>query len=134
MAKRIYQIPGMKRIFIVFLVFATVVSCEKTNSDFEKGRLLFYTNSALINCVFKIELSLNGENIGVIDASKTYSDTNCICDDPSGIGLLLNLKEGTYHYSANEVQCIATNKVNSWSGTVNVAIDSCTVVFLDIFP
>ena len=100
--------------------------------DSDKGKLLFYTNSHIINCVFDIELFVNGVKIGNLDARSTYTDNDCNCDNSTGIGLLLNLKKGTYDYSANEINCIATNKVNSWSGQVNVIGDSCTVVFLNI--
>ena len=124
----------MEKFLIPILLISALISCEKSKNDSEKGQLLFYTNSALINCPFKIELSLNGDKIGFIDASTIYSDTNCNCEDPDGIGLLLNLEKGTYNYSANEVECAATNGINSWTGTVNVTKDSCTVVFLDIYP
>jgi hypothetical protein len=123
----------MKRFLIPLLIFVLLMSCEDSKDDSEKGQLLFYTNSALINCPFKIELSLNGNKIGSVDASSIFSDTNCNCED-SGIGLLLNLKEGTFNYSANEIVCTATNRINSWTGTVNVTKDSCTVVFLNIYP
>jgi hypothetical protein len=124
----------MKRVLIAFLLFAPLMSCEESKDDSEKGQLLFYTNSALINCPFKIELSLNGDKMGSIDASSIFSDTACDCEDSSGIGLLLNLKEGTFNYSANEVECTAINRINSWTGTVNVTKDSCIVVFLSIYP
>jgi hypothetical protein len=110
------------------------MSCEKSKDDSNKGQLLFYTNSALINCPFKIELSLNGDKVGFINASSVFSSTNCYCENSSEIGMLLNLKEGTFNYSANERECVATNRINSWTGTVNVKKDSCTVVFLDIYP
>ena len=123
----------MKKLLIPILLIAALISCEKSKDDSEKGQLLFYTNSALINCPFEIDLSLNGKKIGTINATTIYSDTNWICEDPSGIGLLLNLGKGIYNYSANEVKCTATNRINSWAGTVNVTKDSCTVIFLDIF-
>lgn len=124
-----------KTAFIIpILLVALLISCEDSADDTDKGQLLFYTNSALINCPFEIEISLNGDKIGVINASTTFSDTNCDCEDSSGIGLLLDLKKGTYNYSADETECIATNKINSWTGTVNITRDTCKVVFLDIFP
>lgn len=122
----------MKNIIIPFLLFAVLMSCEDSKNDSESGQLLFYTNSALINCPFNLELSLNGDKTGSISASTIFSDTNC--EVSSGIGLLLNLNEGTYNYSANESECSATNRINSWTGTVYVTKDSCAVVFLDIYP
>jgi hypothetical protein len=124
----------MKRFLILLILFASLISCEKSKDDSEKGQLLFYTNSYLINCPFNIELSINGDKIGFINASTNYSNNNCNCDDSIGIGLLLNLKVGSVNYSANEVECVAINKINSWTGAVNITKDSCTVVFLDIIP
>jgi hypothetical protein len=125
----------MKSLTIPFLLAVTLLlSCENSEDNTGKGQLLFYTNSALINCPFEIEISMNGDKIGLVNGSTVFSDTNCDCDDPSGIGLLLDLKEGTYNYSAVEVECTAVNKINSWTGTIEITRDSCKVVFLDIFP
>lgn len=125
----------MKRFIIPFLLAVTLfICCENSEDNTPRGQLLFYTNSALINCPFEIEISLNSEKIGVINASTIFPGTNCDCDDPSGIGLLLDLKEGKYKYSAVEVKCTAINKINSWTGTVTITAGSCQVIFLDIFP
>jgi hypothetical protein len=124
----------MKSYIVPFLFVALLISCEDSENDSDKGQLLFYTNSSLINCPFEIEISLNGDKIGFVNASSLFSDTNCDCDDPSGIGLLLDLKEGTYNYSADEIECTAANRINSWTGTVYITRDKCKVVFLDIFP
>lgn len=121
-----------KRVLIAFLMYALLVSCEKFKDD--KGQVLFYTNSTLINCPFKIEISLNGDKIGSIEASSVFSETNCSCEVETGIGLSVNLKEGTYNYSAIEVQCPAINRINNWTGTVIVNRNSCTAVFLNVFP
>lgn len=117
---------------LVFLMFLVLSSCEKTQDNSDKGKLLFYTNSSLGNCVFEIDILVNGEKVGTLDASSKYTDSDCNCDNPTGIGLLVNLEKGTYNYSANETNCIATNKVNSWSGQINVEQNSCAVIFLDI--
>ena len=120
---------------LVFLMFLVLSSCEMAQDNSDKGKLLFYTNSPSINCVFKIDILVNGEKIGTLDASSKYTDSDCNCDNPVGIGfigLLVNLEKGTYNYSANEVNCIATNKVNSWTGQVNVEQNSCTVIFFDL--
>ena len=124
----------MKSINLIpaFLMFVVLSSCEKTQEDSNTGRLLFYTNSSLINCVFEIDILANGQKVGTLDAGSIYTDSDCNCENPTGIGLLVNLKKGTYDYSANEVNCIATNKVNSWTGQVIVEQNSCTVIFLDI--
>jgi|WetSurMetagenome_2_1015567.scaffolds.fasta_scaffold59076_2 hypothetical protein len=117
---------------LVFLMFIVLSSCEKKQDDSAKGKLLFYTNSSLMNCVFKIDIFVDGEKAGTLDASSDYVDNDCNCENPTGIGLLINLKKGTYNYSANEINCIATNKVNSWIGQINVKQNLCTLVFLDI--
>jgi hypothetical protein len=129
--KNFYLMKSIKPI-LVFLMFLVLSGCEKTQENSAKGKLLFYTNSPSINCVFKIDILVNGEKIGTLDASSKYTDSDCNCDNPTGIGLLVNLGKGTYNYSANEINCIATNKVNSWTGQVNVEQNSCTVIFLDI--
>jgi len=117
---------------LVFLMFLVLSSCENTQENSDKGKLLFYTNSSLGNCVFEIDILVNGEKVGTLNASSKYTDSDCNCDNPTGIGLLVKLEKGTYNYSANEIKCIATNKINSWSGQVNVDQNSCTVIFLDI--
>lgn len=99
--------------------------------DPDKGKILFYSNSDMLNCVYEIEISINEISYSLTAAS-VYSDTVCKCDYPGNTGILLSLKQGTYSYTASELNCISSNKVNNWSGQANVVRDSCTVVFLDI--
>lgn len=100
--------------------------------DNEKSKILFCTNSHIINCPFEIEISLNNVVIDTLTAGSVYSYNDCQCDNSSDIGLLLNIEEGAYNYLANELNCSATNRVNSWTGEIKVVEDSCTVIFLDI--
>ena len=102
------------------------------NYDTDEGKLLFCTNSHIINCVFEIEISLNNVVIDTLTAGSVYSDNDCQCDNSLDIGLLLNIEEGTYNYLANELNCAATNRINSWTGEIKIVEDSCTVIFLDI--
>lgn len=100
--------------------------------DSDKGTVLFCTNAHMINCVFEIEISIDGEKAGTLDASSIYSGNDCYCENSAGIGLLISLDKGIYEYSAKMVKCSATNITNSWTGDLTVVGDSCSVVFLDI--
>lgn len=100
--------------------------------DSNKGKILFCTNAHIMNCIFEIEISINEEEIGTLDASSSYSDNDCYCENSAGIGMLISLDKGDYEYSAKEVECSAINITNSWTGNVTVIGDSCTVIFLDI--
>ena len=100
--------------------------------DSNKGKVLFCTNAHMMNCIFSIEISVDGEKIGTLDASSSYSDNDCYCENSAGIGLLISLDKGNYEYSAIEVECSATNITNSWTGDLTVVGDSCTVIFFDI--
>lgn len=82
--------------------------------------------------VFSIDISVDGEKIGTLDASSNYSDNDCYCENSAGIGLLVSLDKGNYKYSAQEVECSASNITSSWTGNLTVIGDSCTVIFLDI--
>jgi len=102
------------------------------NYDSSKGKVLFCTNSHIMNCVFEIEISINGEKVGTLDAGSFYSDIDCFCKNSADIGLLIPLEKGEYAYSAKELKCIGINATGSWSGNFTIAGDSCTVIFLDI--
>jgi heat shock protein HslJ len=100
--------------------------------DSDKGKLLFYTNSQIINCPFAIEISLNNTIIDTLTAASTYSDTSCYCDDQTGIGLIKEIASGSYIFHASEINCSATNRVNSWTGDITIKNDSCSVIFFDV--
>jgi heat shock protein HslJ len=102
------------------------------NYDSSKGKVLFCTNSHTMNCVFEIEISIDGKKVGTLDAGSFYSDIDCYCANSADIGLLVPLEKGEYTYSAHELKCIADNVKGSWSGNFSIAEDSCTVIFLDI--
>lgn len=104
--------------------------CEFYN--YKGGRLLFYTNAHQINCPFEIEISINQAIIDTITAASSFVQGDCLCEDLLNIGILLNIAPGKYLYSARELACVATNRVNNWSDYIRVKEDSCTVVFLDI--
>jgi heat shock protein HslJ len=98
----------------------------------DKGKILFYTNSGLINCPFAVEISLNNTVIDTLTAASTYSDTECECDDETGIGLLKEMAQGSYMFYAREINCTGTNRVNTWLDEVTVKKASCSVIFLDV--
>lgn len=104
------------------------VECYERN----KGQLLFCTNSAIINCPFAIEISLNNTIVDTLTAASTYSDTNCQCVDQTDIGILIELTLGSYDFYASEINCSATNRVNNWIGEVDIKADSCSVIILDV--
>ncbi len=101
--------------------------------DSNKGKVLFCTNAHMMNCIFSIDISVDGQKIGTLDASSTYSDNDCHCENSEGIGLLISKDKGKYTYSAKETKCSATNITNSWTGELSIVGDSCTMIFLDIF-
>lgn len=127
----------MKNKSLLVILFISIslifVSCDN-DEEFGDGKVLFCTNSHIINCVFDIEISVDNKVIGHLDASSVFSDTICQCESSINIGLLLNLETGTYSYTANEINCIATNKVNTWTGQFVIDKDDCTEIFLDITP
>ena len=105
----------------------------ETTYDSNKGKVLFCTNAHMMDCIFSIDISIDGKKIGTLDASSTYSDNDCYCENSTGIGLLISKDKGKYTYSAKETECSATNITNSWTGELTIAGDSCTMIFLDIF-
>lgn len=109
------------------LIFAFI-----ENYDSSLGKVLFCTNSHIMNCVFEIEISIDGEKVETLDAGSLYSDIDCYCENSADIGLVIPLEKGEYSYSAEELKCSAVNATGSWSGNFLVAEDSCTVIFLDI--
>ena len=123
-----------RKILLISLIIGFTISFIACDNDeeLEKGKVLFYTNSYIINCVFDIKISIDNEIVGYLNASTIFHDTVCQCENSKGIGLLLNIDKGTYSYTANEVNCIATNKVNTWTGQFEVNEDDCTEIFLDI--
>jgi len=102
------------------------------SSNLKQGKVLFCTNSPIINCPSEIEISINNEVIDTLTAGSVYDNTDCQCEGTINIGLSVDLSTGEYSYNANEINCIATNTVNSWTGNFTVIEDSCTMIFLDI--
>jgi hypothetical protein len=121
----------MKGIIWLSILLLLIVSCEKSD-DLDKGKVLFCTNAHMIDCVFSIDISIDGVKIGTLDASSEYSDNDCYCENSIEIGFLTDMEKGTYTYSAKETNCNATNITSLWSGKLTVLRDSCSVIFLDI--
>jgi len=96
------------------------------------GQLLVCTNSAMINCPFEIQVSINNTIIDTITAASTYSSTSCQCDDNFGIGIKMELPAGEYFLYATEVNCQASNRINDWFEEIQIKTDSCSRVNLDI--
>lgn len=97
-----------------------------------KGKILFCTNSYIINCPFSIEISVENKIMDTLSAGSEYDTSNCACPDTFGIGLSFEMTPGNYNYSAREINCSATNKTNNWNGEFTIKPDSCETVFLDI--
>lgn len=104
----------------------------KSTYDSNKGKVLFCTNAHTMNCIFSIDISVDGKKLGTLDASSTYSDNDCYCENSVGIGLLISMDKGKYTYSVQETECSATNITNSWTGDLTIVGDSCSMIFLDI--
>lgn len=102
------------------------------NFKTDNGKLLFCTNSGLINCPFAIEISLNNTITDTLTAASSYSDTMCQCDDQSSIGSVREIASGSYTYYAREINCSAENRVNEWMGEIKIKRDSCSLIFLDV--
>jgi hypothetical protein len=120
----------MNKIISFIIIFLSIFTgCEKNN---EKGEVLFCTNSHIINCPFSIEISIDNKIVGTLDASSTFTTTNCSCANPQDIGILFVLEAGNHSYTATEIECAGTNRVNSWSGNVKIDKDECQVIFLDV--
>lgn len=98
------------------------------------GKVLFCTNSHIINCPFQIEIFLGALPIDTLTAASAYSDDACYHDDLFFVGAIFEISEGSYNYYARELICQAENKINCWQGEIRVVRDSCTVVPLDIIP
>lgn len=105
----------------------------KSTYDSNKGKALFCTNAHMMNCIFSIDIAVEGKKIETLDVSSSYVGNDCYCENSAGIGLLISMDKGNYSYSAQDTKCSATNITNSWTGEFLVIGDSCTVIFLNIF-
>jgi heat shock protein HslJ len=103
---------------------------SKFNSN--KGKILFCTNSYIINCPFSIEISVENKIMDTLSAGSEYDSSNCACPDTFRTGLSFEMTPGNYNYSAKEINCSATNKTDNWNGEFTIKPDSCKTVFLDI--
>jgi hypothetical protein len=120
----------MKKIISIIIVLLSIFTgCEKNN---EKGDMLFCTNSNIINCPFSIEISIDERVVGTLNSSSDFSSTNCSCPSPENIGVLFTIETGDHSYSALEVECAGSNRVNSWSGNIKINKDECQLIFLDV--
>ncbi len=118
--------------YVTYILIATLIlaiGCEKKD---ETGEILFCTNSGIANCGFSIEISVDGDIVGTLTASSGYSSLNCACPESSSIGMIVDIETGLHTYSAKELNCIAANRINEWSGSINVSNDNCETVILDI--
>ncbi len=124
----------MKKIksLLNYSYYVLITCCENENS-YDTGKVLFCTNSMLINCPFSIDIYFNNDYCGTLTAASTYYQTGCSCNDSFPIGLIIEKKIGLYNYFAIETDCKGSNRKNSWTGEVEIKKDNCDIVFLDIF-
>ncbi len=115
-------------IIIVFILMLTS-GCDKQG---EIGQVVFCTNSHLSNCVFSIELSVDGTKVDTLTAASSYSTANCTCPENIFIGKVLDAEIGEHSFYAKELNCAATNRINVWSGSFNIGDDNCETVYLNI--
>jgi len=106
-----------------------VVGCEKQDVT---GEILFCTNSYISNCVFSIEISVDGRVRDTLTAASSYSSSNCACPEAAFIGMIVEVETGSHMYYAKELGCVAINRINEWSGSVSIRNDSCETVVLNI--
>lgn len=128
------MIKSVSKILLILgvVIAASFFSCEKDNS-YDKGEVLFCTNSYIINCPFSIDVYINNDCIGTLTAASSYSQVDCCCPDSLFIGLIIEKKVGIYSYLAKETNCAGSNKVNNWTGEFELKKDGCTMILLDIF-
>jgi len=114
---------------ILIVILTSTVGCEKND---ETGEILFCTNSQIGNCGFSIEISVDNAIVGTLTAGSGYSSTTCLCPESSFIGMLVEIETGSHTYYAKELNCVATNRINDWSGSIDIMNNGCKTVILDI--
>jgi len=120
----------MKRILSVLYVLSLMVyGCKE---DLPTGEVLFCTNSAIINCPFSIEVSIDNRVVGTLSASSEQTSLICSCPESHLIGMQIVLESGNYSYYAKELNCQGTNRINEWSGSLKVEDSSCEIVHLEV--
>jgi hypothetical protein len=123
----------LKKALLLQIFLLTLLTCCEENNDYGTGKVLFCTNSMLINCPFSINIYLNNDYCETLTAASTYYHRGCSCDDSFPIGLTIEKEIGPYNYFVIETNCQGSNRKNSWTGEVEIKKDKCTVIFLDIF-
>lgn len=98
------------------------------------GQILFCTDSWLINCPFRIQISLGGVCIDTITGESVVSAEHCTYSPDFGNGVAIEMDIGLFKFSAREIECVAENKVNFWSGEVEVKENKCSTVELSVIP
>jgi heat shock protein HslJ len=120
-----------------------IIKCKDSEDlvfDFQQspsnstGQILFCTNSLIINCPYRIEISLGGVCIDTITARSVFSEENCACSPDFRSGVVIEMDMGLFEFSARELECVAENKVNFWSGEVEVKENKCSTVELSVLP
>ena len=121
---------GMIRVLsILFIVSLVVDGCKKVS---EMGEVLFCTNSAIINCPFSIEISIDNIIVDTLSAASENKSLECECPESYNIGTLIDLELGQHIYYTNELNCQGTNIINEWSGSFEIFENNCEIVNLDI--
>lgn len=121
----------MKKLTIIFLSVC-ILSFYGCSDEFElfqdKGSVVFYTNSqAMISCgQFDVDIYIENKFIGSLsDATSEDSPPDC---QNSKISVSKRFRPGDYYYKAS-FDC---GQYGEWTGTFQVATDSCSLIFLDI--
>lgn len=100
------------------------------------GQLIFYTNANILDCIFSIDVYIDGKKIGTIDGTSVVnSSSGNLCDYidiPTSIGINTFVKEGKHKFTAINTECQAVNVVKEWSGDILVNGDSYEIVFLNV--
>ncbi len=113
----------------MLLASILIVGCEK---ECEMGKVLLCTNSAIINCPFSIELSIDNIVVDTLTAASEYTSSECTCSELHSIGILIDLEAGDHTYYGKELNCQGSNRINEWSGSFEITENECEIVNLNI--
>jgi hypothetical protein len=119
----------IRTLSVIFLASILIIGCKK---ECEMGEVLFCTNSAIINCPFSIELSIDDIVVEIVTAASNYTSSECTCSDSFSIGILIDLEAGEHTYYGKELNCQGSNGINEWSGSFVITENRCQIVNLNV--
>lgn len=118
----------MKRNLLVsIIVFCAIflLSCEKTDST-PKGSVTFGANNHIINCITKVVIVIDGEEVGVIPG---FSDAITECGNKQN--LTKGLPIGHHTYVAKIIPEHGNECRKEISGSFDLIQNECVKIFID---